>query len=51
MPAITFDMPDGALAALRASPADVGREIRAAAAIFWYSRGEVSQSIGAARVR
>jgi predicted HTH domain antitoxin len=43
MPAITVDVPEEAFAALRRSPAEFAREMRLAAAIHWYSRGEVSQ--------
>ena len=48
MARITFEMPETALSALRLAPSEFVREIRIAAAMFWYSRGEVSQSIGAA---
>lgn len=44
MPTITIDVPDGALSALRLSPAEFAREMRVAAALLWYSRGEVSQA-------
>jgi len=44
MPTITFDVPDGALSALRLSPSEFVREMRVAAALLWYSRGELSQS-------
>ena len=44
MPTITIDVPAGALSALRLSPAEFAKEIRAAAALLWYSRGELSQS-------
>ncbi len=47
MPTITFDVLEGALSALRLSPTEFVREMRVAAAMFWYSRGDVSQSIGA----
>jgi predicted HTH domain antitoxin len=47
MPTITFDMPEGALSALRLSPTEFAREMRVAAALLWYSRGEISQSVGA----
>ena len=45
---ITFDVSENALSALRLSPNEFVREMRIAAALFWYSRGELSQSIGAA---
>ena len=48
MPTITFDMPEGALSALRLSPSEFAKEIRVAAALLWYSGGEISQSVGAA---
>ena len=44
MPTITFDVPDGALSALRLSPSEFAKEMRVAAALLWYSRGELSQS-------
>ncbi len=44
MPTITFDVPEGALSALRLSPTEFVKEMRVAAALLWYSRGELSQS-------
>ncbi|HWB18235.1 MAG TPA: UPF0175 family protein [Vicinamibacterales bacterium] len=44
MPTITFDVPDGALSALRLSPSEFAKEMRLAASLLWYSRGELSQS-------
>jgi predicted HTH domain antitoxin len=44
MPTITIDVPAGALSALRLSPAEFAKEMRVAAALLWYSRGELSQS-------
>src|SRR5437773_12529567 len=44
MPTITFDLPDGALSALRLSPTEFVKEMRVAAALLWYSQGELSQS-------
>src|SRR3984893_14592703 len=44
MPTITFDVPDGALSALRLSPTEFVKEMRVAAALLWYSHGELSQS-------
>jgi hypothetical protein len=44
MPTITFDVPAGALSALRLSPAEFVKEMRVAAALLWYSHGELSQS-------
>ena len=48
MARITFDVPESALSALRLSPNEFANEIRVAAALLWYSRGEISQSVGAA---
>jgi len=39
MPTITFDIPDGALSALRLSPTEFVKEMRVAAALLWYSQG------------
>ncbi|MGH8614524.1 MAG: UPF0175 family protein [Gammaproteobacteria bacterium] len=36
-------MPDDVFSPLRRSPKDFGREMRLAAAIRWYQRGDVSQ--------
>ena len=44
MPTITFDVPEGALSALRLSPTEFVKEMRVAAALLWYSHGELSQS-------
>jgi predicted HTH domain antitoxin len=44
MPMISFDVPAGALSALRLSPTEFVKEMRVAAALLWYSHGEVSQS-------
>jgi predicted HTH domain antitoxin len=44
MPTISFDVPAGALSALRLSPTEFVKEMRVAAALLWYSHGEVSQS-------
>jgi predicted HTH domain antitoxin len=43
MPTITMDLPEGVFSALRRSPEEFARELRLAGAIYWYSRGEVSQ--------
>ena len=48
MVSITFDVPEGALSALRLSPNEFAREMRVAAALLRYSHGEISQSVGAA---
>jgi predicted HTH domain antitoxin len=44
MPTIAFDVPEGALSALRLSPTEFVKEMRVAAALLWYSHGELSQS-------
>lgn len=43
MTTLTLDLPDDVFSALRRSPQDFGREMRLAAAVHWYQRGEVSQ--------
>ena len=43
MPQVTLDLPSAVFSALRRSPEEFAREMRLAAAIYWYSRGEVSQ--------
>ena len=43
MTAITVQLPDSSLAALRLAPAEFARELRLAAAIFWYQHGKLSQ--------
>jgi predicted HTH domain antitoxin len=40
---ITLQLPEEALAALRRSPDEFAREMRLAAAIHWYERGQISQ--------
>lgn len=44
MPTVAFGVPEGALSALRLSPPEFVKEMRVAAALLWYSRGELSQS-------
>ena len=44
MPTVTFELPEGALSALRLSPTEFVKEMRVAAALLWYSQGEISQS-------
>lgn len=41
---VTLDLPAEIFSALRRSPDEFVREMRIAAAIHWYSRGEISQS-------
>jgi predicted HTH domain antitoxin len=40
---IVLDLSEEVLSARRKSPEEFGEEMRLAAAIFWYQRGEVSQ--------
>ncbi len=47
MATVSFDVPEGALSALRLSPTEFVKEMRVAAALLWYSQGEISQSNGA----
>ena len=47
MTTVTFDVPEGALSALRLSPTEFVKEMRVAAALLWYWHGEISQSKGA----
>jgi predicted HTH domain antitoxin len=43
MPIVTVDLPEDVFSALRRSPEEFVRELRLAAAIHWYERGEISQ--------
>ena len=43
MTTVTLQLPDGVLSALRRSPDEFVKEMRLAAAVHWYSRGEISQ--------
>jgi predicted HTH domain antitoxin len=43
MTSLTLQLPDEVFSALRRSPEEFVRELRLAAAVHWYSRGEVSQ--------
>ncbi len=43
MTTIQLELPDDVFATLRRSPEEFARELRLAAAIHWYSRGEISQ--------
>lgn len=44
---VTIDVPEGALSALRQSPAEFGEELKRAAVAKWYELGTISQSKGA----
>ena len=48
MPVLSIDLPADVFSALRRSPSEFAREMRLAAAIHWYSKGEVSQEKAAA---
>ncbi len=48
MPVISIDLPDEVFSAIRRSPEEFARELRLAAAMHWYSRGEISQEKAAA---
>lgn len=43
MTTLTMQLPEGVLSALRRSPDEFVKEMRLAAAVHWYSRGEMSQ--------
>ena len=43
MAKVSFELPEEVFSALRRSPEEFARELRLAAAIHWYERGEVSQ--------
>jgi predicted HTH domain antitoxin len=43
MPTVSLDLPEDVFSALRRSPDEFVRELRLAAAIHWYERGEISQ--------
>ena len=45
---ITLELDEDVLSALRRSPDEFAREMRLAAAIHWYERGEISQEKAAA---
>lgn len=40
---VTLELPEEVFSALRRSPEEFARDLRLAAAIHWYERGEVSQ--------
>lgn len=43
MPTVTLNLPEDVFSALRRSPEEFVKELRLAAAIHWYTKGEVSQ--------
>lgn len=43
MTTIQLSLPKEIFASMRRSPDELGRELRLAAAIHWYSRGKISQ--------
>ena len=43
MTSVTLELPEEVLLALRQSPEEFARELRLAAAVHWYERGQVSQ--------
>lgn len=43
MTSVTLEFPEEVFSALRRSPEEFVRELRLAAAIYWYERGEISQ--------
>jgi len=43
MAKVTLELPEEVFAALKRSPEEFARELRLAAAIHWYERGEISQ--------
>ncbi len=43
MPTVTLDFPEGVFSASRRPPDEFARELRLAASIYWYERGEISQ--------
>lgn len=49
MNTVTLELPEDVFSALRRSPEEFARELRLAAAIHWYERGQISQE-KAARV-
>ncbi len=42
MTTVTIEFPEGVFSALRRSPKEFANELRLAAAIHWYQRGEIS---------
>jgi predicted HTH domain antitoxin len=47
MARVTIDVPEETFSGLGDTPEDFVRELRRAAAIFWYARGKISQGKGA----
>jgi predicted HTH domain antitoxin len=47
MAVVTFDVREETFSGLSDTPEEFVREMRLAAAIFWYARGEISQGKGA----
>jgi predicted HTH domain antitoxin len=43
MTTVTMELPEEVFSALRRSPEEFVREMRLAAAMHWYARGEISQ--------
>lgn len=43
MPTVSFDIPPEALSALQRAPDEFARDMRLAAAMHWYRRGDLSQ--------
>ena len=43
MPTVKMDFSEDVFSSLRRSPEEFAQEMRLAAAIYWYARGEVSQ--------
>src|SRR6202035_1705399 len=43
MATLTLELPEEVFSALRRSPEEFARELRLAAAVHWYQRGQVSQ--------
>lgn len=43
MPQVVFDFPPSVFSALRKAPDEFAAEMRLAAAIHWYSQGQISQ--------
>ena len=44
MATVTLELPEDVYAALRRSPEEFAQELRLAAAIHWYSQGQLSQA-------